>query len=1496
MRKYFLSGLCLLALFIHISVKGQLFINEFVASNSAGVEDPDFSESADWIEIYNAGSSAVSLQGYYLTDNLGDPSKFKITTNIEIPAGGYQVIWADGYDNELHASFKLSADGEEIGLYNANGELLDSIIYGIQKTDLSFGRKTDGSNTWVYFESATPGSKNTGISYTNIVYSVPTFSIEGGIYSSPQSVEIKSLFGGDVRYTIDGSEPGLQSSVALGQLSVSETTIIRARIYKPGQLLGPVVTHTYFIDPENEIGHLPVISIASDPDNFWGSEKGIYAQSEKPDWEVPVNIELFENDGSDRAAFNLGAGIKINGLYSWQLPQKMLGVYFRKQYGAGKLEYPLIYEKERKSFDDFALRASGSDWGSTLFRDGIIQRAAVYNTNIDNSGFRSCVVYINGQFMGIHNIREKIDEDYIVGNYGLEGGTFDMVEETDRGPVPETGDGEAYSYLFELAAQDLKIPENWNAIANEMDIEEFTDLVCTEAFDGNGSIGHNLMAWKPKDTGKWKWILMDLDRGFPGLNSQKISFYLNESGWPFKSLMQNDDYKKYFGRRLADHLFTTYNPARIVPMIEEHENNIAPLMPKQIARWLGTSGTGNYSSIKAISSYSAWQSNVEYLKTYAQGRAAVLLNDLTNYGFNASSSLSVSSFPIDAGNISFNGLVVPFGNCSGAYPNDEEIKLVASAKAGYVFKGWQGSGSTIIIPKESEWKYYDQGNMPDANWQSKDYNDSSWDTGQAQFGYGDDDENTVIDYGPSSSNKYVTAYFRKSFSVADKSAVQSLDLSIMCDDGAVVYLNGQEIIRQNMPVGEVDFSTLASNGVTGTAESTFTNYSIDPSLLLSGANTLAVEIHQTSLSSSDVSFDLELNSYGFQSANYLSVNPEYTFVMNGVKNISAVFEATGQCIVDAVIDAPVTLSADCSPYLVNQDVTITSTGKLTIEPGVELHLSGNVSIYANGPIIAEGTAGKPIRFIGDPNSADNSWGTISIKNVEESSSFKHVVIEDATSGKHPVREIAAISLFHTKINMDHLTIENVYGNPIIARYSDVTLTNSTLHSSITGDLINVKYGKGYIANCTFIGNDMPDTDAIDYDDVENGVIRNCTIKDFHGFNSDAIDIGEKAKNITIDSVFVYNITDKGVSVGQQSSAHISYSVFTNCNLGAGLKDSCYVTIDHCTYYGTNIAVACYEKNIGDAGGNAFVTNTIMSNSYTDTYLVDDFSQLDISYSISDNDRLPDGRNNLYGDPRFTSPTYFDFALKSTSPALNTGSTGNMGADLSNSNLAPNLLITDIGYYTDATIETPEFVGITNVSDDDIDISGYKITRGFTYEFPAGTKLRAHQRLFITDNANASFWSNKTHQLYEWETGRLADEGETIQLETDEGIILDGVKYNNKAPWPEFDKAMLAIYLSSYELDNHFGENWNVGTLDAVVNAHELADNNKALFFPNPSKGILYYTGNSNSTRYVSVYNLSGEKLKTVKLNENETMLDLSDLQSGMYLLECAGETQRIIRK
>jgi hypothetical protein len=1469
-----------------------------MASNTSTIQDPDYNQSADWIEIYNSSNSAIDLNGYYLSDNLKTPNKWAIG-HVTIAPKGFALFWADSKDSANHTSFNLSASGEKIGLYKPDMSVIDTLRFDLQDPNISYGRKTDGSSEWGLFTKPTPNASNNTTSYSGIVKSDPSFSIPGGIYPGSVSVVIKSIFGGDVRYTLDGTEPDEQSAIAGDPINITKNTVVRARIHQPGQILGPVITNTYLIDTGNRFSKLPVVCLSSAPDNFWGADSGIYVMRNfKPDWEIPVNVELFENDGRVGAAFNLKAGIKVNGLYSWQLPEKMLGVYFKKDYGASKLEYPILFDKSRKVYKDFALRASGSDWGNTMFRDGMIQTAAVENTEIDNSGFRACVVFINGEYMGVHNIREKIDEDYIVGNHGLEPGTFDMIEETDAGHYAETGDYAANDYFLSLVAKDLSVPANYQAVANEMDIEDFTDVVATEVYSGNSSIGHNLMKWKPKGSGKWKWILMDFDRGFFGVNSQMISFYVNEDGWPLKDLMKNQDYKKLFGRKLSDLLFTNFNPVRMVAEIEDHRKTIEAEMPRHIERWLGTSGTGNYSNIKAISSMDYWNSEVEKLKTFAKGRPAVILKDLTNYGFQSPVAVSITTYPEKSGLLTFNGLKIPVDVCTGGYPKGEQIKLTAEAKAGYNFMGWKSNNDSILIGREQVWKYSDTGTDLGNTWIASNFGDGSWKSGQAELGYGDGDEKTIIDFGGDSNNRNITSYFRKSFTLNNKLTVKGLTLLLKCDDGAVIYLNGDEIHRYNMPSGAIDFKTLASTSVSGSAESEFHSFSISPEKLVNGNNIIAVEIHQNAANSSDLSFDLELSATMNGNGDYISTAKELIVTPQTATNLTAVFQGDGKCILPAEITATMTLSKFCSPYVVPENVNITSPGKLIIEPGVELWMSDGVSINSLGSIQAKGTKALPVVFRSNPESAEKKWGNISINNVSDTCRFKNVYIQDASRGINPAYDIFALDVFQSNIVLDSLFIDNVHYNPLAVYNSSTILTHSRLHTNYDGaDMLNVKYGKILVENCDFPGNDKLDVDAIDFGEMTSGntVVRNCYFHDFDGFNSDAVDLGDHAKNVLIDGIVAYNLQDKGVSIGQRSSTTITNSVFLNCGMGAGMKDSSSVKIDHCTYYGNFYAIANYQKHPGDAGAHAIVTNSILSNSYESGYTNDEYSALKISNSSDDTEKLPDGYNNLYTNPLFVNPVNFDFTLMSGSPLIGAATNGNIGANLKLPRLPIAVMISDICYYTDPVAEDLEFIGLYNPGNSSFQLDSCSFTSGFTYTFPKGISIGPKEKIYITSNAASSFWNKKKVAVYQWESGRLADEGEKVQLVNKYGKVIDQVIYNNKAPWPVLQNAQQGITLNRFDVDNHFGEYWKSSPIDEIVGVQTISGNKPVNVYPNPGSDIIRINFDGKSNLSGEIYSSTGQLVEQFKLDQSgSATVDVSAFTNGIYLLKLGTVTEKVL--
>ncbi|RKH63548.1 hypothetical protein D7V93_08615 [Corallococcus llansteffanensis] len=168
--------------------------------------------------------------------------------------------------------------------------------------------------------------------------------------------------------------------------------------------------------------------------------------------------------------------------------------------------------------------------------------------------------------------------------------------------------------------------------------------------------------------------------------------------------------------------------------------------------------------------------------------------------------------------------------------------------------------STTLVAAGSVWKYRDTGVDPGAQWGSVAYSDAAWAQGAAQLGYGDGDEATVVSYGPSTTSRYVTTWFRKTFTVADASRVSAGVLRLLRDDGAIVYLNGTEVFRTNLPAGTVTPSTLAPLTIAGVDETAWLTASIPLTALVTGTNVLAVEVHQSTLNSSDLGFDLELKA------------------------------------------------------------------------------------------------------------------------------------------------------------------------------------------------------------------------------------------------------------------------------------------------------------------------------------------------------------------------------------------------------------------------------------------------------------------------------------------------------------------------------------------------------------------------------------------------------------------------------------------------------------
>jgi len=253
-------------------------------------------------------------------------------------------------------------------LFDRQGTLIDSITFTKQTTDISYGRKPDGNSEWYFFKVPTPATANNTSQYQYSSSPLPQFSLAGGFYHGSKSVILSTTSpSAIIRYTLDGSEPSELSTIYTTPLQIDSTIVIRARTFAVNSLpSATTITQTFFI---NENVTLPVVSIATNPDNLWDENHGIYvkgsnfvASQEKTtanyyqDWERPINLAFYDEDG--KLGFKLDAGIKIYGNYSRKLPQRSLAIYAKSKYGSSKINYQLFPDKSIKTFKTFILRNS----------------------------------------------------------------------------------------------------------------------------------------------------------------------------------------------------------------------------------------------------------------------------------------------------------------------------------------------------------------------------------------------------------------------------------------------------------------------------------------------------------------------------------------------------------------------------------------------------------------------------------------------------------------------------------------------------------------------------------------------------------------------------------------------------------------------------------------------------------------------------------------------------------------------------------------------------------------------------------------------------------------------------------------------------------------------------------------------------------------------------------------------------------------------------------
>jgi hypothetical protein len=683
-------------------------INEIMAANDTTVADSDFGGFGDWVEIFNPTAAAVDLTGFYLTDDPSEPAKWRFPDGTHVGPYGYLLVWADNRAVGLHTNFRLSADGESVGLYGPAVNVVDLIHFGPQSQDVSYGRTPDGGPNWGYFNLPTPGDQNASTSYAGIA-PAPSFSIPRGAYPPGSTVALMTdLAGATVRFTTDGRPPTEASPAFSEDVVLSSTTVIRAATFRDGYLASRATTHTYLV---GETTTLPIVSLATDPDNFFDDKIGIYVEGTNgipgycrsiplnwnQDWERPIHAEFFESDGT--AGFSLDAGVKIHGGCTRIYPQKSLAIYARSIYGPSRIEYAIFPDREFTSYNNLVLRSSAQDWWRSMFRDGMIQTVIADGMNLETIAYRPAIVLLNGEYWGIHNLREKQNEHYFADHHGLDPDGIEILD-SDSGDWSGLSDhyDEMMSYML---STDMTQAEALDVVDTYMDVDAYIDYLVAEIFVANADWpGNNVKLWRPRQPdGRWRWAIYDLDMGYAGnANSQYYSNTLalatdpNGSEWPnppwstllLRTLLQNREFRSEFIQRFAAHMNTTFEPETVLRTIDSLRAAIADEVPRHKQRWP-----------QSISFSPTWEDAIELIRDFAMQRARNVRPHFYDYfGISGSSRLTLSVIEPGAGYIEAHGVRMPGPEYGAVFFRDIPVQLKAIAKPGYRFDHWEGMVQT----------------------------------------------------------------------------------------------------------------------------------------------------------------------------------------------------------------------------------------------------------------------------------------------------------------------------------------------------------------------------------------------------------------------------------------------------------------------------------------------------------------------------------------------------------------------------------------------------------------------------------------------------------------------------------------------------------------------------------------------------------------------------------------------------------------------------------
>ena len=712
-----------------------LQINELMQSNVETIMD-DIHEFPDsWVELYNPSDQTVNLKDYQISNKNKEKKAWQLPDKSIAPKG-YVIIYCDKEEKGLHTNFRLES-GKGCTLYLFKGkEVADSLPADMKKMpapDIAFGRQTEGADKWGYQLTPTPGKANCGKTTKNIL-GAPVFSEKGRVTSGKDAIKLElglpegAPEGAYITYTTNGSEPTAEDTKYAKAINITSTTVIRAKVFCDGWLSPVSTAQSYIFHPRAMT--IPVFSVQTNDKYLNGGDSlGLFKYNNKKedkktcDWRRPVNIEFFPEEGQE-SKFNQLGETRIQGGQSRSNALKSMVFYANKRFDPDHKRFSYEFFPDQKpgitEFKSFSLRDGGNDFSDLYFRDAIIQRTMAKNVDLDWQACHSAVFYINGEYMGMLNIRERSNEDNIYSNYdGLE--DLDMIEishEKDGNKdlfIEELKEGSddfynAFKAFYSEKGHTLAEYEQW------LDVSEYLNVIVMNLFYGNIDFpGNNTVFWRPNDDAtidmpkRWRVIVKDTDFGL-GLygrqnNYNTINLLYNPSSdsgnaWAFtepatrliKNMLEDEDILKMFIDKCCVFMGDFMNGKGTGEMIDiikaEALEEFVAHRDKYNAGGGGWWGWGGQTDNRADI-----ENKFNNAKNWAEGRPDnfyKFIGDKWKLGtpipLTINSNKSVTA-------ITMNGIKLSENTFNGKFFANRELNITGTAIEGQEIKGWRLSGA-----------------------------------------------------------------------------------------------------------------------------------------------------------------------------------------------------------------------------------------------------------------------------------------------------------------------------------------------------------------------------------------------------------------------------------------------------------------------------------------------------------------------------------------------------------------------------------------------------------------------------------------------------------------------------------------------------------------------------------------------------------------------------------------------------------------------------------